>query len=444
MKVKKPSINFKSITGAFRALKNRNYRLFFTGQSISLIGTWMQQVAMSWLVYRISGSAFLLGMVAFCNMVPSLLLFPVTGISADRFNKRKILVLTQTLSMAQAFILSLLVFTGWVAIWHVIVLSLLLGIVNAFDMATRQSFMVDLVDKRDDLPNAIALNSTLFNGARLVGPTVAGVMISLVGEAICFLLNSLSYIAVIFALLRIIVKAEPKKPASKNPLNDIKEGVKYTFGFPSIRIIIINLAITSFTGMSFMVLMPVFAKNVLHGDAHTLGLLTGSVGFGALVGALHLASRKSVLGLARNMAVNGILFGICLVSFAFSKVLLLSLCVLAITGYAMITVMASSNTIIQTVVKDSFRGRVMSFYVFAFAGIAPLGSLTTGTLAHKFGPVLVVACGGMLTLLAALYFLSRLSIVKKHLRPVYIEKGILPEMARGIQNADSITSLQKE
>jgi MFS family permease len=404
----------------------------------------MQQVAMSWLVYRISGSAFMLGIVAFCNMLPSLLLFPIVGICADRYNKRSILVLTQSLSLIQAFILAMLVFSGHIAIWHIVILSTFLGIVNSFDMATRQSFVIELVDKREDLPNAIALNSTLFNSARLIGPTVAGAMISLVGEGLCFLLNSLSYIAVIFALFQIIVKPKHKKPGRKNPMNEIIEGVKYTFGFPPIKYMIINLAIISFTGTSFMVLMPVFAKNVLHGDAHTLGLLTGAVGLGALIGALYLASRKKIIGLARNTAINGILLSIGLFFLALSNILALSMCMLVIVGYAMISIMASSNTIIQTIVKDSMRGRVMSFYVVAFAGITPLGSLTTGTLAQKFGPVIVVAGGGILTLLGALFFLSRLSRIRKYLRPIYIEKGIIPEMARGIHDADSLTSLQEE
>ncbi|MBN2403055.1 MAG: MFS transporter [Spirochaetes bacterium] len=437
-------MNLDRIAGTFRALKNRNYRLFFTGQGISLIGTWMQQVAMSWLVYRISGSAFMLGIVGFCNMIPSLLLFPLTGVSADRFNKRSILILTQSLSMIQAFILAMLVFSGLVAVWHIIILSTFFGIVNSFDMAARQSFVVELIDKREDLPNAIALNSTLFNSARLIGPTIAGILISIVGEGFCFLLNSLSYVAVIYALIQIILKSGQKKSGRQNALYDIVEGVKYTFGFAPIRIIIFNLAIVSFTGTSFMVLMPVFAKNILHGDAHTLGLLTGAVGLGALAGSLHLASRKKIIGLGRNMAVNGILFGISLFFFAGSDILALSLCMLVIMGYSMITIMASSNTIIQTIVKDSMRGRVMSFYILAFAGVAPLGSLTTGSLAHLAGPVIVVAGGGILTLLGAIFFLSRLSRISKYFRPIYIGKDIIPEMAQGIQNADSITSLQKE
>jgi MFS family permease len=437
-------MNFERIRGTFRALKNRNYRLFFTGQSVSLIGTWMQQVAMSWLVYRITGSAFMLGIVSFCNMIPSLLLFSLAGLSSDRFNKRNILILTQSLSMIQAFILAVLVFSGLIAVWHIITLSTFLGIVNSFDMAARQSFVVELVEKREDLPNAIALNSTLFNSARLIGPTFAGAMISFIGEGFCFLLNSLSYIAVIYALIQITVKSKLKKSVRQNPLSDIIEGVKYTFGFSPIRFIIINLSIVSFAGTSFMVLMPVFAKNILHGDAHTLGLLTGAVGLGALAGALYLASRKKVIGLVRNMAINGILFGICLFIFARSNILALSLCMLVIIGYSMITIMASSNTIIQTIVKDSMRGRVMSFYVVAFAGISPIGSITTGTLAQKFGPVIVVAGGGIITLLGAIFFLSRLPRLRKFLRPIYIEKGIIPEMARGIRDADSITSLQEE
>ncbi|MBN2041428.1 MAG: MFS transporter [Spirochaetes bacterium] len=432
-----------NISNTFRALKNRNYRLFFTGQGVSLIGTWMQQVAMSWLVYRLTGSAFMLGMVGFCNLLPALVLFPVTGLTTDRVRKRTILIMTQILAMLQALTLSILVLTGTVAIWHIIFLSFILGIGNAFDMPTRQSFVVEMVDNREDLGNAIALNSSLFNSARLVGPTVAGALISLIGEGYCFLINGISYLAVIISLLNITVAGEPVAKKG-NPLNDIVEGIKYTFGFHPIRTIILNLAIVSFAGMSFMFLVPVFAKDILHGDSHTLGLLSGAVGLGALIGSLNLARRKRIPGLAPYIAAAGILLGFSLCAFSFSNILIISLVIMVFAGFAVITIMASSNTLLQTIVPDEMRGRVMSFYVLAFAGVAPLGSLSVGSLAEHFGPVAVVFTGGCITFLGAILFSLNLPRIRKLVRPIYIEKGIIPEIAQGIHSADSITSLQKE
>ena len=436
-------MNLNSISNTFRALKNRNYRLFFTGQGVSLIGTWMQQVAMSWLVYRITNSAFMLGMVGFCNLLPALVLFPATGITADRINKRRLLILTQTLAMIQASVLAVLVLTNIVAIWHIIVLSSFLGIINAFDMPTRQSFVVEMVERREDLGNAIALNSTLFNSARLIGPTIAGALISLIGEGYCFLINGISYLAVIISLFQITVSGRPTR-ATGNPLNDIADGIKYTFGFHPIRTIILFLALVSFFGMSYIFLLPVFAKNILNGDAHTLGLLSGAAGFGALIGSLNLARRKKIPGLGRFIAFAGIMLGICLCLFSLSRILYLSLLIMIFSGFGMITVMASSNTLLQTIVPDEMRGRVMSFYVLAFAGVAPLGSLSVGSLAEKFGPVPVVFIGGCITIIGAVLFSLNLPRIKKLVRPIYIAKGIIPEIAHGIQNADSIASLQKE
>ncbi len=398
---------------------------------------------MSWLVYRITGSALMLGMVGFLNLLPSLVLFPVTGITADRISKRRMLILTQSLSLVQASILAALVLTNNAAIWQILVLSTFLGIVNSFDMPVRQAFVIEIVEHREDLGNAIALNSTLFNSARLIGPTIAGALISMIGEGYCFLINAISYLAVILSLFQITVSGFHGKSGNK-PIKDIIDGIKYTFGFQPIRSIILFLALISFAGMSFVFLMPVFAKNVLHGDAHTLGLLTGAIGLGALTGSLNLARRKKIPGLGRLIAFSGISLGICLGLFSLSANLIISLLVLVVAGFTMITIMASCNTILQTIVPDVMRGRVMSFYVLAFAGIAPLGSLSVGSLAESFGPVPVVFAGGCITLAGAIIFMLNLPRIRKLVRPIYIEKGIIPEIASGIQNADSISSLHKE
>jgi MFS family permease len=437
-------MNIKTITGTFRALKNRNYRLFYTGQGISLIGTWMQQVAMSWLIYRITGSAFMLGIVGFCSQVPSLFIFSFAGMIADRMDKRKMLIITQSLAMTQASILTVLVFTESISISHIILLSLAMGIINAFDMPLRQSFVIDTIERREDLANAIALNSSLFNAARLIGPTVAGAVISIAGEGICFLLNAISYIAVIISLVRMTVLFKGQSVRKSNPLADIKSGIKYTLGFQPIRSIILLLALISFAGIPYMVLMPVFAKTVLHGNAHTLGLLTGFAGFGALTGALYLASKKSVIGLIRIISIATVLFGISLCLFAFSRVLPLSLLFAIFIGFSMIITMASCNTVLQTIVDDSMRGRVMAFYNVAFMGTAPFGSLAAGSLSEKIGPTFTVLSFGCVTIIGALLFITSIPRIKKLVRPIYIQKGIIPEIASGIQNADSAASLQKE
>jgi MFS family permease len=437
-------MDIKRITGTFRALKNRNFRLFYIGQGISLIGTWMQQVSISWLIYRLTDSAFMLGVVGFCSQFPILLLFPVSGMIADRFDKRRLLIITQSFAMVQAFILTVLVLSGKVAVWHIIGLSLFLGIINAFDMPLRQSFVVEMVDRREDLANAIALNSTLFNAARLVGPTIAGILISLVGEAACFSINTASFIAVIAALSQISVSRKLRQVKQSNPMSEISAGVKYTFNSTPIRLCMLLVAIISFSGVPYIVLLPVFAKSVLHGDAHTLGLLTGAAGFGALAGALYLASRRSVLGLTRIIFIASVSFGVSLCLFSVSGILPLSLVALVFTGFSMITAMASCNTLVQTIVKDSMRGRVMAFYNVAFFGLAPFGSLVAGSSAHSIGPVITVSVCGAITIIGGLIFASNLPKIRKSIHSIYIEKGIIPEIARGMQNADSAAALQEE
>jgi MFS family permease len=414
------------------ALKYRNFRLFFFGQGISLIGTWMQQVAMIWLVYRLGNSVFLLGLVGFCSQIPSFFLAPVAGVYTDRWNLHRTILLTQSLAMCQALILAVLTLTGTVAVWHVLVLSVCLGLVNALDIPARQAFLIRMVEGRESLPNAIGLNSSMFNGARLVGPTIAGFMIAVVGEGICFLLNALSYVAVLAALLAMRLPRQASARPTQHVLHELLEGFRYAIRFLPIRDILLLLAFVNMAAMSLTVLLPVFATKVLHGGSDTLGLLTAAIGLGALLGALCLAYRKSVLGLGRQIAWASALLGLSLLAFSFSAVLWLSLLLLVIGGFAVMMETAASNTILQTIVDDDKRGRVMSFYAMAFLGAAPLGSLLAGSLASHLGVASVVQLGGTLCLVGSAVFAWRLSVLREIVRPIYQRIGILPDVTSGV------------
>jgi MFS family permease len=411
----------------FRALYSRNYRLFFSGQGISLIGTWMQLIAMSWLVYRLTNSAFLLGLVGFSSQICSFFFSPLAGIISDRWNRHHILVVTQLLAMLQAFILAFLTLMGIVAVHHLIILSIFLGLVNAFDMPTRQAFVVEMVEKREDLGNAIALNSFLFNGARLVGPSIAGILISILGEGMCFLLNGFSFLAVIMALLAMKMASSKKGSEKTQVLQGVKEGFAYAFGFPPIRTIIFFLGWISLVGMANTTLMPVFAKDILHGNAQTYGFLMAAIGVGAIIGAIYLASRRSVLGLGRIIAMTSGIFGIGLIFFSLSRILWLSSFLLFLTGFGMMVHMASSNTILQTMVDDDKRGRVMSLYTMAFMGMAPLGSLAGGSLAGRIGAPYTLIIAGTSCILGSFLFAKKLPFIRQMIRPIYRRKGILSE-----------------
>jgi MFS family permease len=417
-----------------RALRYRNYRLFFSGQSLSLIGTWMQQVALGWLVYRLTDSAFLLGLVGFSSQIPTFILASVAGVLADRYNKHKIIIATQTLAMIQAFILAFLTLSDAIQIWHILLLSLLSGLINAFDMPTRQSFVIEMVDDRNDLPNAIALNSSMFNAARLIGPTVAGILIIAIGEGFCFLVNALSYLTVIVSLL--MMKIEPKMIYKKKEkvLEGLKEGIKYAYNFKPIRALLLLIALVSLTGMPYTVLMPVFARDILHGNSQTLGFLFGAVGSGAMIGAIYLASRKTVLGLGRLIAIAASIFSLGLLCFSFSRNIYLSIGLMILTGAGMMLQMASTNTLLQTLVDDDKRGRVMSLYVMSFMGTMPFGSLIAGSLASTFGAPLTVLSGAIICLTGVLIYYRNLPSLRKHIRPIYIQKGILPEVSTGLQS----------
>ena len=409
-----------------RTLKSRNYRLFFMGQGISLIGTWMQQVAMGWLAYRLTNSAFWLGFINFSARIPIFVLVPFAGVLADRWNRRRILVITQTLSMVQALALAALVITNLVQVWHLVALSLFLGLVNAMDTPARQAFIVDMIERKQDLGNAIALNSTIVNGARLVGPSVAGLLIAAVGEGWVFLINGLSYVAVIIALLAMVIPAQKREARETRVLAELMEGARYVFGFAPMRSILLLVSLVSLTGMPYVVLMPIFAKNIFHGGPHTLGFLMGAAGTGALVGALILASRRSALGLDRLIVWACLMFGGGLAGFAFSRFYWLSLVLLALTGFGMILQLASSNTVLQTLVDDDKRGRLMSFYTMAFMGMAPFGSLLAGSLAAKIGAPDTILVGGVASILGAAWFAARLPAMRRLMRPILAGKGLMP------------------
>jgi len=427
------------LTSIIRALQHRNFRLFFGGQSISLIGTWMQRIALGWLVYRLTNSPFLLGFVGFAGQIPTFLLAPLAGVLADRWNRQRILILTQTVAMIQAVILSLLVLTETVVIWHIILLSVLLGIINAFDMPTRQSFMVEMVEEKEDLANAIALNSSMVNSARLLGPSLAGILIAAVGEGICFLINGISYLAVIGALLAMKIIPKNLKLQSSRVWYGLKEGFTYASAFAPIRAVLLLLGLVSLMGMPYIVLMPVFAKDILHGGPHALGFLMGASGVGALVGAFYLASRRTVLGLGRLIALAASIFGLGLIAFSLSRVLWLSLPLMLMTGFGQMVQMASSNTVLQTIVDDDKRGRIMSFYTMAFMGMTPFGSLFAGSLASSIGAPYTLFIGGITCLMGSAFFAHRLPALRKIVRPIYVSMGIIPEIASGIQSATELT-----
>lgn len=429
----------KGIRLIFRSLGYRNYRLFFFGQSLSLIGTWMQRIALPWLVYQLTGSAFLLGLVGFAGQIPTLLLGPVAGVMTDRWNRYNILIVTQILAMIQAFVLVVLYFTGAIQVWHIVLLGFFLGSINAFDMPARQAFVVDMVTMKKDLGNAIALNSSMVNSARLIGPSVAGVLIAATGEGICFLINGLSYLFVIVSLLMMKLPKKETKKRKERVLHELKEGLSYVFGFAPLRSVVLLLGLISLVGMPYVVLMPIFAKEVLHGGSHTFGFLMGSSGIGALTGALYLASRKSVLLLGKIIPLSAFLFGSGLFLFSLSRSFLFSLGIIFASGLGMIMLMASSNTILQTIVDDDKRGRVMSLYVMAFMGTMPFGSLLAGSVASRIGAPHTLMISGTAVLAGALLFASRLANLKRMVHPIYIRLGIIPEVASGIQTATELS-----
>ncbi len=428
-----------------RALRHRNYRLFFFGQGTSLIGTWLTRVATAWLVYRLTSSALLLGIVGFAGQMPTFLLAPFAGVLVDRWNRHRVLVVTQALAMVQSALLSYFALRGTITVWHVLGLSAFQGLINAFDTPARQAFVVEMVDDRADLANAIALNSSMVNGARLLGPSVAGVLIAVVGEGWCFFIDAVSYLAVIASLVAMHLRprAVAERPR-KHVFVELREGFRYAWAFGPIRAILMLLAFVSLTGIPYTVLMPIFASEVLHGGPHTLGMLMAATGVGAVAGALWLASRTTVLGLGRTLSVAGALFGAALIGFACCRSLWASTLLLIVAGGGMMVQMAASNTLIQTMVDEDKRGRVMSFYTMAFFGMMPFGSLAAGWLGARIGAPATVAWGGGATLVAVALFVRALPELRRQARPIYERLGILPVIADALNRTAELTSPPEE
>jgi MFS family permease len=406
MSLLKPSF-ISGIRIALRALAHRNYRLFFAGQLISLVGTWMQMVAQSWLVYRLTGSSFLLGSVGFASQIPVFLLAFIGGSVADRCNRHKIVIGTQTASMILAFVLALLTLTDAVKVWHIFVLSALLGVVNAFDMPARQAFTVELVGK-EDLMNAIALNSSLFNGARVLGPAFAGILIAGIGDGWCFFCNGVSYVAAIVGLLMMNMKPRIALSQSKSSVDNVLEGFRYVRRTKPIRALLILLAVVSIVGMPYSVFMPIFADKILNGGAKGLGILLGATGLGALAGSLALAVKKGTRGLEKITAYACAGFAVSLILFSLSRLFWLSFFFLIPVGFCFMVTLASTNTLMQIMVPDYLRGRVMSLHVMMFMGMAPFGSLIAGAVAQKLGAPITVAMGAVCCFGCALIFMRRL------------------------------------
>ncbi len=423
----------RDFSHAWRALRHRNFRLFFGGQTISLVGTWMTRIATAWLVFRLTHNALLLGTVSFAGQIPTFLLAPLAGVIVDRSDRRHVLIWTQTLAMVQSFLLAWLTLAHRINISEILILSVFQGFINAFDMPGRQSFMVQMVEDRNDLSNAIAINSSMVNVARLVGPSLAGMVIAVSSEGWCFLVDGISYIAVIVSLFMMRVHVAAVRRATSSMLEQLREGWSYVSSFTPVRTILLLFALVSLMGMPYMVLMPVFAANVLHGGAHTLGFLTGAAGMGALVSAFSLVLRRSVRGLTRMIPIAAVVFGIGLVAFGFSRWVWLSLILMLFVGFGMMQGMTASNTIVQTLVPEDRRGRVMSYYTAAFMGMAPFGSLLAGSLAHWIGAPRTVMFTGSCCIAGGLWFWSRLPAIRREMRPIYEQLGIIAPLPQPVQ-----------
>jgi MFS family permease len=395
----------------------------------------MTRLATSWIVYQLTGSAFLLGLTSFAGQIPAFFVAPIAGVWLDRWNRHRVLVITQVLAMIQSLLLAALAFSGWINLWWVIGLTLCQGLINAFDMPARQAFVIEMIEERADLGNAIALNSSMVNGAKLVGPALAGVLIASAGAGVCFLIDGISYIAVIWSLLAMRVAAARPPAARKSTFQELAEGWKYVVESPAIRSILLLLALVSAVGMPYTVLMPVVAVDILHGGAHTLGFLVGMSGVGALASAIGLALRRTVIGLGRRIAISAALFGGGLMVLGISRSLTISLLLMTITGFGMMQQMAASNTILQTIAADDKRGRVMSFYTLAILGMNPIGSLLAGAVAARIGVPATMIWAGAICLAGAAWFYRKLPEIRRVIRPIYRELGILPAIAEGIENA---------
>jgi MFS family permease len=412
---------------ALRAFRHRSFRVFYVGQGLSLIGSWLQTIATSWLVYRLTGSAFMLGLAAGAQQLPLLFVAPLAGVWADRLDRRRLLIATQALAAIQALALAALTFAEVVTVWHVVAAALFLGLVNAFETPTRQAFLLEMVETKEDLPNAIALQSMLFNSTRFVGPTVAGIVLAAAGEATCFLLNGLSYAAVVAAYWLIRVKPRPRGAAREGWWRELQAGFRYAFGSVATRRLIVLLAALAFFSAPWMSLMPIYAAETFAGDSRTLGILVSAVGLGALAGTALLAVRPNVRGLGRFIAGCALAAGVALTVYALSRWLWLSLVALPLFGFGLIASVAATNTVLQTVADEDKRGRIISIYVMTFLGIAPLGNFVAGTIAERIGVHWTLAGCGLAVFAAGAWFAANLESWRRAVRPLYARQGILPE-----------------
>jgi MFS family permease len=421
-----PTAPTSGLRVTFRALKHRNFKLFFSGQIISLVGTWMQTVAEAWLIYRLTGSGALLGLLGFVGQMPIFVFSPVAGIVADRWPRRNVIVATQTSSMTLAFTLATLTLTHHIVVWEIITLATLLGVINAFDVPARQSFLIEMVG-REDLLNAIALNSSMFNGARVAGPAIAGILVAVVGEGWCFLLNGLSYLAVIAGLFMMRTQRLPVVRDGISPLEKLREGIRFARQTKPIRMILTTVALVSFTALPYTVLMPIFAVKILHGGASSYGTLMGAVGMGAMFGALALAMRQQLKGLGNVLAFAATGLGASLVLFSLSHWFWVSFVILILSGFTMMMQFTASNTLIQAMVPDQLRGRMMSLYAMMFLGMTPFGSLLAGFLADHIGAPKTVALGGFVSCIGGLVFLRRWPAMRAPARDLIAAQGMMAQ-----------------
>ena len=409
-----------------RALQHRNFRLFFGGQSVSLVGTWITRIATSWLVYRLTGSELLLGVAGFCGQIPTLVITPFAGVLVDRMDRRRILVITQAASLVQSALLAVLTLTGLITVTQIIVLQVLQGIINSFDTPARQAFVSEMVEDRKDLPNAIALNSSMVNGSRIIGPSIGGLLIAGFGEGWCFAIDAVSYLGVIASLIAMRVEPRPRHgTANMQVLAELRHGWSYVLSSVPIRTLLLLVAIISAAGTPYSVIMPAIAAEVLHGGPNTLGLLMAASGAGALSAALYLASRETVVGLGRVIMYATFMFGGGLVAFSLTTSVWAACVLLAIAGGGFMMQLAGTNTVLQTIVEERLRGRVMAFYTMAFFGTVPIGSLIGGVVAERLGAPMTVRVSGMICIAAGVWFASRLPGIRALVRPVYVERGIL-------------------
>ncbi len=430
--------NLGALKNIFSSLRSRNYRLYFIGQCISVTGSWMQSIAMSWLIYRLSGSVVLLATINVITQLPSFFISPFAGVLLDNINRKRMLIITQACFMLEALCLAVLMFTGWIEVWHILVLGLFVGIINAFDSPTRQSMVLDLVDRKEDLSNAIALNSAIFNGARLVGPSVGGLLVAAFGEGWCFLINGISYIAVIWAIVLMNLKYNSKQKREANIFEQLKEGARYAFGFLPIRTLLMMIGMISFFGMPFLVIIPAYVREILHGSSQTMGFLMSSFGAGALLSAIYMAARKSVLGLGKVLTLCCLLFSIGIITIAYVPWSWLVYIIAFPTGFGLIASMASVNTLLQTLAEDNKRGRVMSFYSMALIGMAPLGSMLFSAIEKICGLSLTIILFSSVCLIGALVFEHYRPLVRRLSKPTFVRKNIIiPEIATGLQSTES-------